>query len=70
MKVKLHNYSEFESITDESIRLAIEHAKSIHGDSFKYEVKKGTSVDLFKLKEHQRVCASKIKGTHILMTKK
>ena len=49
---------------------AIKWAKSIHGDKFTYEVKKGTSVDLRKLKAGERICASGVKGHHIFMTEK
>lgn len=48
----------------------LKHAESIHGPTYSYELKKGTSVNLTKLDSNQRVCASSIKGYHILMTKK
>ena len=48
----------------------LKHAESIHGSGYSYELKKGTSVILTKLDSNQRVCASSIKGYHILMTKK
>ncbi len=51
-------------------REAVKHAQSIHGDKFTYEVKKGTRVDLRKLKAGERICASGVKGHHILMTEK
>ncbi len=46
----------------------LDHAKSIHGEGYTYEHRKGTAVDLSKLKNNQKVCASKIKGHHILLT--
>ncbi len=46
----------------------LEHAKSIHGNGYTYQHAKGTSPDLRELKRNQRVCASKIKGHHIIMT--
>lgn len=51
-------------------REAIRLVKEIHGDNFTYEVRKGTSVDLTKLKANQRVCASGLKGHHVLLTEK
>jgi len=47
---------------------ALSDAKKIHGNKYNYELKKGTSVDLTKLKHNQKVCASGVKGHHILMT--
>jgi hypothetical protein len=47
---------------------ALIDVKKMHGDKYTYEFKKGTSVDLTKLKDGQRVCASGVKGHHILMT--
>lgn len=49
---------------------ALSHAKSIHGDTFIYELAKGTRPNLLKLNKGQRVCASGVKGFHILMTPK
>jgi len=48
----------------------LKHAESIHGSGYTYELKKGSRVDLTKLENNQRICASHIKGYHILMTKK
>lgn len=48
----------------------LKYAESIHGPGYKYELKKGTKVDLTKLDPKQRVCASAIRGYHILMTEK
>lgn len=48
----------------------LEQAKEIHGDKFTYQHAKGTSIDLRKLAPNQRVCASKIKGHHIIMTER
>ncbi len=41
-----------------------------HGTGYTYEVRKGTRVDLTKLKRGQEVCACMVKGHHMLMTKK
>ncbi len=49
---------------------AISHAEKLHGSGFTYELCKGTSVDLRSLNKGQQVCASGIKGHHILMTEK
>jgi hypothetical protein len=49
---------------------ALSHAESIHGSTFKYELAVGTRPDLRKLNKGQRVCASGVKGFHILMTPK
>lgn len=49
---------------------ALTHAESIHGSTFNYELAKGTRPNLTKLKNGQRVCASGVKGFHILMTPK
>jgi len=46
----------------------LEEVKKIYGDGYTYEHKKGTQPNLMKLNLDQRVCASKIKGYHILMT--
>ena len=48
---------------------ALADARSKHGDGYIYELRKGTSIDLRSLKPNERVCASGIKGHHILMTK-
>ena len=40
----------------------------IKGDKFTYELRTGTSVDLRTLYQNQLICASGIKGHHILMT--
>ena len=57
-------------ILDAKKKDAIETAKKIHGDKFTYKVRKGVSVDLTKLKSNQRVCATDLKGHHILLTEK
>ena len=49
---------------------ALTHAESIHGNTFNYELAKGTRPNVTKLNKGQRVCASKVKGFHILMTPK
>lgn len=49
---------------------ALTHAESIHGNTFTYKLTKGTRPNLLKLKNGQRVCASGVKGFHILMTPK
>jgi hypothetical protein len=49
---------------------ALTHAESIHGNTFTYKLTKGTRPNLMKLKNGQRVCASGVKGFHILMTPK
>ena len=49
---------------------ALSHAESIHGNTFTYKLTKGTRPNLMKLKNGQRVCASKVEGFHILMTPK
>jgi len=40
----------------------------MHGDKYTYELKKGTRVDLRTLRDGQRICASGVKGHHVLMT--
>jgi uncharacterized membrane-anchored protein len=49
---------------------ALNHAESIHGNTFTYKLTKGTRPNLMKLKNGQGVCASGVKGFHILMTPK
>jgi|JI9StandDraft_1071089.scaffolds.fasta_scaffold85358_1 hypothetical protein len=49
---------------------ALTHAESIHGNTFTYKLTKGTRPNLMKLKNGQGVCASGVKGFHILMTPK
>ncbi len=49
---------------------ALDKAKSIHGDSFEYKLRLGTTVDLGELKSNEAVCSSGIDGYHILMTEK
>jgi hypothetical protein len=48
----------------------LKYIESIHGPDYTYELKKGSKVNLTKLDKNQRICASHIKGYHILMTKK
>jgi hypothetical protein len=48
----------------------LERMKVIHGDKFIYELREGTSIDLRNLKDNMRICASNIKGHHILMIEK
>ena len=50
--------------------IALEYVKNIHGEKFNYELVIGSLVDLTKLKNNQKVCGSKIKGHHILITEK
>ncbi len=47
----------------------IAHAKSIHGNKYRYKRIKGTSPWLYKLKDCQAVCAGG-DTWHILMTEK
>lgn len=49
-------------------REAIRLAREKFGNNFNYEVKRGVSVDLTKLKEGQKVCSCDVKGHHLLMT--
>jgi hypothetical protein len=49
---------------------SLTRAESIHGNMFTYELVKGTRPNLMKLKNGQGVCASGVKGFHILMTPK
>lgn len=56
----------FEARKQEDLTLA----RNIYGENRTYELKKGVSVDLRKLNPNERVCASSIKGYHILMTEK
>ncbi len=49
---------------------ALTHAESIHGNTFTYKLARGTRPNLMKLKNGQGVCASGVKGFHILMTPK
>ena len=44
--------------------------QSHDGNTFTYKLTKGTRPNLMKLKNGQRVCASGVKGFHILMTPK
>lgn len=46
------------------------YAEKQHGENYTYEHRKGTRVNLHSLNSNQRVCASQIKGHHILMTEK
>ncbi len=55
-------------LTSEAIDEDIKLAKAIHGDKYEYVVRIGTQIDLRTLNNKQRVCASRIKGHHILMT--
>ena len=50
--------------------LAIKKAKDAYGDSFEYEIKKGNSLYVCKLKENQKICCSGLPNRYILMTKK
>lgn len=59
-----------EDILEARKKKAIAYAKKIHGNKFNYEVRKGSVVNLSKLKEGQRVCACSLKGYHILLTEK
>lgn len=59
-----------EDILEAYKKKAIAYAKKIHGNKFNYEVRKGSVVNLTKLKEGQRVCACSLKGYHILLTEK
>lgn len=49
----------------------LKHAESIHGSDYTYELRKGSMVNLTKLKlnNNERICESSIKGYHILMTR-
>lgn len=46
----------------------LDAARKIYGDNRTYELRKGERVNLRKLNTNERVCASSIKGFHILMT--
>lgn len=56
----------FEKEKEQDLAIATEH----HGPMYDYQLVKGVSADLTKLNPNQRVCASSIKGHHILMTSK
>ena len=59
-----------EDIFSAQVKDELENARQIHGDNYTYELKKGIRIDLKFLHENERVCASSIKGHHILMTEK
>lgn len=59
-----------EDILEAHKKEAIARAKKIHGNKFNYEVRKGSVVNLTKLKAGKRVCACSLKGYHILLTEK
>mgnify|MGYP006389168513 CR=1 FL=1 len=61
-------YGVLDEVRTQKINEDMEHIRSIHGFGFSYTLKKGTSVDLTKLNNNQKVCASKIKGHHWLLT--
>lgn len=54
--------------TEQEIKDDLLRTRLIHGDMYEYKLKKGTRIDLGKLKDNQRVCASQIKGYHTLLT--
>jgi hypothetical protein len=49
-------------------REAIKKAHEKFGNNFNYEVKRGVSIDVTKLKDGQKVCRCDVKGHYILMT--
>ncbi len=49
---------------------SVDRVKKIHGDGFKYQLRKKSFVDLTKLKDNQSVCSAGIKGYHVLLTEK
>lgn len=69
LRLRTHQREDLDKqIAELEAKEAIEHAKSIHGDNYTYELKKGTKIDLSTLNSNQRICASGVKGHHILMT--
>lgn len=54
--------------TEQQIKSDLDLIKSIHGDKYTYEHRKGDRPDLRLLEDNQKVCASELEGYHIVMT--
>lgn len=54
--------------SNENQKCALDTARNIHGDKYTYKLVKGTTPDLMGLAKNESVCASILKGYHVLLT--